>query len=643
MSLLLRPQNSVTYTSPGNYIISGGVETVLVLWQLDTSARQYLPHLSSAIESLVVSPSGSAYAIRLSDNSVMVLSTTELKPTASISGIQYQCSSGADLRQQHLVTAKSVMAHGLTGISTELSKALTAINPLNPTQLLLAVAASQPTLQASVSINRAVFLQTFDLATAQHISRQALARNNTTLVNIGGTGEKIREPDIRHMQVSHDGQWLATIDEWCAPVKDLEHLVTIEDIEAEQDLRREVFLKFWSWSAAANEWQLVTRVDAPHGPTTPTGAGAGRVLAFAADPSVLGFASLGEDGVVCVWRPKIRRRNGIQVRDSNANELVTWSSHSVTQLLHRTEPTNLFDSSPRASIALSEDGSLLVASLENSFADRSGIVNFVDTVSGEIRHSRPGMYAGDLIDLAIVDRYLIILSDELLVWDMVDDQLHFGLSLRSTGSSTQNRAAATHLTVNQRHRTFAIALPVLGNVKTHPPSLQQLQSRIAIFDPSLPTPLYTTTLPRMVTSLLAATGSKGYIVLDSAAEVRILSPMAVPVVSNVTIDPGTTIQPALGLDGIYGQARITGATIERADSESSADERDVVSPPSLSAGGQPEVYDDDDDDAPVVTQQQLAGVFDNGSAFAMPPVEQLFERVVDLFARKPRMASNSHS
>lgn len=566
----------------------------------------------------------------------MVLSTTELKPTASIAGIQYQCSNGADLRQQHLVTAKSVMADGLTGISTQPPKALTAINPLNPTQLMLAVSASQPTLQASVLTNRAVFLQTFDLATAQHISRQALARNNTTVVNIGGTGEKIREPDIRHMQVSHDGQWLATIDEWCAPVKDVEHLVTIEDIEDEQDSRCEVFLKFWSWNVEANEWQLVTRVDAPHGPTSLTGSGAGRVLAFAADPSVLGFASLGEDGVVCVWRPKIRRRNGIQVRDRNANGLVTWSCHRVTQMLHRTEPKNLFDNSLKAAIAHSEDGSLLVASLGDSSVDRLGVVNFIDTLSGEMKYSRPGMYAGDLIDLAIVDRYLIILSDELLVWDMVDDELHFGLSLRSTGLSSQRRAAATHLTVNQRHRTFAIALPVLGNVKNRSPSLQQSQSRITIFDPSLSTPLYTTTLPRMVTSLFPATGSKGYIVLDSAAEVRILSPMAVPAVSNVTIDLGTTIQPALGLDGIYGQARLTAATIERDDSESSADEMDVVSPPSLSAEGQPEVYDDDD--APVVTQQQLAGVFDNGSAFAMPPVEQLFERVVGLFARKPRIA-----
>jgi hypothetical protein len=44
---------------------------------------------------------------------------------------------------------------------------------------------------------------------------------------------------------------------------------------------------------------------------------------------------------------------------------------------------------------------------------------------------------------------------------------------------------------------------------------------------------------------------------------------------------------------------------------------------------------DDDDDAPVVRQQQLTEIFDIGPAFALPPVEDLFEQVVGLFSRKP--------
>jgi hypothetical protein len=69
--------------------------------------------------------------------------------------------------------------------------------------------------------------------------------------------------------------------------------------------------------------------------------------------------------------------------------------------------------------------------------------------------------------MGIVDRYLIILSEQLNVWDMVDDELHFGLSLQSYRFSSQERAATTHLTVDQRHHTFAIALPVIGNENTN--------------------------------------------------------------------------------------------------------------------------------------------------------------------------------
>jgi len=533
-------------------------------------------------------------------------------------------------------TDKSVMVDG-PGISKDPLKAPAAVNPLNPTQLMLAVSASQPTHPVATTINRAAFLQTFDLATAQHISRQALARNNTTVVNIGGTGEKIGEPDITHMKVSHDGQWLATIDEWCAPVKDVEYLGTKYHVDGEQESRREVFLKFWFWNTEGNEWQLVTRVDAPHDRNCVNGSGAGQVLAFAADPTDLGFASLGEDGGVCLWKPKTRRRNGVQVRDRNANGLVTWSSVHVIHLPnHQDRRSNCH---LKAAIAYSADGSLLAACLQSSSADESGVVHFIDTASGEIRQSRPGLYAGSLVDMGIIDRYLIIVSDQLIVWDMVDDELHVGLSLRSHGLLPQKRAIETHLAVNQQHHTFAIALSILGDEekrKQRGQARQNLQCQIAVFDPSLPTPLYTTTLPHKVTALLAATSSKGYILLDSVAEARILSPNTLSFVPDVAADAGnTTTPPALGLSGIYGPDQTTSAALDRDSGEYSVDETDAVTPSFTSIEAQPKVYDDD---APVVSQDQLAGVFDSSSAFAMPPVEQLFERVVGLFARKPRTA-----
>lgn len=606
-----------------------------MLWQLDTSKKQFLPHLSSAIESLVVSPRGSSYALRLADNSAMVLSTSELKPTASIAGIQCRSKTHSCVPQPRTKTVNSSMAERLDHPSSRPIQTPSAVNPLNPSQLLLAVAPSQPTYSESAATNRIVFLQTFDFGTTQHVSRQALARTNTTALNIGPDGGKIGEPDVKYMRVSHDGQWLATVDEWSLPSKDIEFLSLDErPSEEEQQRRLEVFLKFWLWNAEAKEWQLVTRVDSPHALTSVDESGAGGVLTFVADPSALGFASLGEDGVVRFWRPKIRRRNGIEIRGKNAEVLISWHCQHVVQLESTSQQRKLAGASPRASMAFSEDGSLLAVSQQCSSADRHGVVHFIDTASGRIRQSRAGLYAGDLIDMGIVDRYLIILSEQLNVWDMVDDELHFGLSLQSYRFSSQERAATTHLTVDQRHHTFAIALPVIGNEKHKSwfQSAKRSQSQIAVFDPSQPTPLYTTLLPHMITSLLPAVGSKGYIILDSAAEVCILSPKSVPFMSNVALAAGST-EPLVGLENVYGRSKTHAENSKNDGNDLSEDESDAVTPPFASAEPPTEIYDDDE---PVVSQQQLAGIFDVGSAFAMPPIDELFERVAGLFAKKPR-------
>ena len=67
------------------------------------------------------------------------------------------------------------------------------------------------------------------------------------------------------MKISHDGNWLATVDEWVPPMRDLEFLSHQgKDVERERQLRREVFLKFWQWNKENDTWKLVSRIDAPH-------------------------------------------------------------------------------------------------------------------------------------------------------------------------------------------------------------------------------------------------------------------------------------------------------------------------------------------------------------------------------------------
>ncbi|KAI9817089.1 MAG: hypothetical protein M1827_001201 [Pycnora praestabilis] len=632
--------STLKWSLDGNYIISGGLETVLVLWQLDTGKRQYLPHLTSAIESLVVSPTGASYAVRLADNSTMVLSTTELKPTANIPGIQARTHTIQPFSKGSETAVDLIELERTANMTVQLYRTPSAIHPLSSTHLLLAVPASQPSVPKPLFHAQAPYLQTFDLASARHITRQALARTNATVTNIGPEANKIGEPDVKHLKISHDGHWLATVDEWTPLHRDIKYVaVDGQDVLEEQSRRREVFLKFWAWDTGRSEWALVTRVDAPHS-TSDGGIGVGRVLDLGVDPSGLGFATIGEDGALRIWKPKTRLRDGIIVRGSNADGLTSWRCHSIIQLgaVGSAQETKGASStySKRACVAYSDDGSVLAASLEVQSPENPGMVHVIDTTSGDIQQTMAGLSYGDLIAIAFLDRYLIAISEYLTVWDIVLGIQVFGILLGESHLSPSQRTAMTHLTVDKQSGTFAIALPLASNSKNSqtPHRLaSQVHSQIAIFDPSSPTPLFTTSSPHITTSLLPALGTKGYVVLDSTAEVRILSPITTPSISTIASAVGTEVSPANFEELVTEQINEEGVddTLMRDINESEDEPQEVLTP-----GIRPTVGGDNDESV-VVRPQQLTAIFDIGPSFTLPPVEVLFEQVVDLFSSKSKV------
>jgi NET1-associated nuclear protein 1 (U3 small nucleolar RNA-associated protein 17) len=89
-----------------------------------------------------------------------------------------------------------------------------AVNPANSTEVFFAVPSSQPRHNKNdEGFRPEPYLQTFDLANDRAKGRQALTRNNATEPNVAPDGRQIKEPTVTHIQVSHDGEWLATIDE----------------------------------------------------------------------------------------------------------------------------------------------------------------------------------------------------------------------------------------------------------------------------------------------------------------------------------------------------------------------------------------------------------------------------------------------
>ena len=612
----------------------------MVLWQLDTRQKQCLPHLSAAIESVVVSPSGSSYAIRLANNSAMVLSTTELQPIISISGIQVPVS------RPRAVTAPFIPSvDAFLESAPSLLRLPAAISPSNPSHLMLAVpAASASRIEVAPSSN-AAYLQTFDVASSSQIKNQALTRTKVTHLNMGPESNVIAEPNVTLLQVSQDGKWLATVDEWMPPRRDVASMaINDASVIEEQTSRMEIYLKFWCWNDDSHVWELVSRMDSPHSTSYRTSQGVGRVLDLASDPSSTGFATFGADGLVRSWRPKFRYRDGIEVRGKDGKVLTSWVCQQATPVRSLEPVTESENVHLAAKLAFSADGSMLVVGYQ---ASPHTLIHMIDTDSGEVRYIRPNLFTGHLTGLAIIDRYLILLSDSLTVWDLVNDQFHFGFALHSYGLSPTKRLAATHLAVDQQNHTFAIAIPEISQASK---MTTKLRSQFAVFDPTSPAPLFTATLPHTTTSLLPAPQRKGYYAISSAAEVRILTPKSlVASFSKISADQAKNekekqkeqeMLPSSGLHNIFSSSSSGSAGHLSAPGARSERHKNGPSTPNASSSMPADILPagvaDDDDDVPVVRQQQLAEIFDVGPSYALPPIGDLFEQVVGLFVKKSK-------
>ncbi|KAG8159733.1 hypothetical protein KVR01_010370 [Diaporthe batatas] len=613
-----RAVHSVAWSPDGNYLISGGSESVLVLWQVDTNKLDFLPHLAASIENVVVSPSGSSYAVHMDDNSTMVLSTAEMKPTTYVSGLQ---SLVFDIQKPKDELVGRVF-EGLREINAPLAA---AIDPKDPSQLLICVGSSQ---QASRTGPLPVtpFLQRFDLGSFQSISKQPLTRTNTTDLYTAPNGHPIVEPRACQLAFSHDGKWLATIDEWEPPERDAAAL-TEGSSAAALDYsreRREIYLKFWEAKADGTSVELASRINGPHSTRHSED-----VFDIAADKVSSRFATVGEDGVVRIWAPQLRERDGLATTAPDGQALVGWSCVRTVALGESIKSQDeLLPLGGRAAharsgaLTFSEDGSILFAAY--GYHDEV-VIYIIDMESGEVRTTLHDMCRGAVRSLQLLASCLVILSQDLAVYDLVADELRYGVKL---GERPGAAARLTHLAVDGRTRTFAVAVPFLKGANGR--LSRGAVSEVAVFGLDDSEPLLMQKLPHLLTAVLPAPGaSGGFVAVDSAAQIW----------------PVTEGADASNIARPLSELRLD--DVPAADEEEAKDAAVVLNgedDAASEAGGEEEamdVDDEDDDDydddvhAAVVAPQRLTEIFDAAPAFAMPPIEDTFYRVVGLFAQKP--------
>ncbi|XP_063934776.1 WD repeat-containing protein 75-like [Zophobas morio] len=198
--------NTITFTSDGEYLLSGGNESVLVVWQLQTGAKNFLPRLGSEILWIRVSPDEKYFLLACGDNTVRLVSS--------------------------LTLATLNITHGpvFSGPAARSSFPLLTVNPRRGYLLLPAMPG---------------YLQFYDIVSDKHVDTLAVSPRNFYLAMQKST--RLSKTVIEHAVFSWDASRLATVER-CDNGK----------------LGNELQLKFWTYEVAVSRFVLNTCADSPH-------------------------------------------------------------------------------------------------------------------------------------------------------------------------------------------------------------------------------------------------------------------------------------------------------------------------------------------------------------------------------------------
>ncbi|CCG84193.1 protein of unknown function [Taphrina deformans PYCC 5710] len=198
--------SALHFALDGQYLLSGGSEGVLVLWQMSTSNKQFLPRLASTIETIAVSESSKNYAVKMQDNTVKIINATNLELRTDIMG---------------------------------------------PRSANVGIKIAATTKRDSLYLTSGTEMQLWGLDTGRTTSRLPITAQNFAgkVRDAFGSNEALVNACAVH------GDWLATLDSWMTPREEANEYGHTQP----QD---ETYLKFWKWNSS--EYQLICRIDNPH-------------------------------------------------------------------------------------------------------------------------------------------------------------------------------------------------------------------------------------------------------------------------------------------------------------------------------------------------------------------------------------------
>ncbi|TNY22985.1 WD40-repeat-containing domain protein [Rhodotorula diobovata] len=251
--------SALAFTPNGAYLLSGGLEAVLVLWQLHSGHQEYVPRLGAPVVTLTVldgtrdNPEQQV-AARLGDGSVVFVGSQRLKVGKTISGLKADASS------------RPTFAPARPDAPTPLA--------LDPSTSSLVLPAAHPSSLQFYSPREDATVLELEVAPSNRVTGADLDRplEPTRVERVAfSTPEEDRDKT--------GGYWMATVDSWVregfAPVRQL---------------------KLWRKDGSGNGFVLSTRIDRPHdAPIT--------AMAFSPSSKSPLLLTTSADGSIKLWAP----------------------------------------------------------------------------------------------------------------------------------------------------------------------------------------------------------------------------------------------------------------------------------------------------------------------------------------------------
>ncbi|KAL1916581.1 uncharacterized protein VTP21DRAFT_5772 [Calcarisporiella thermophila] len=199
--------NNLAFSNDGRYLLSGGEEAVLVIWQLETGHRQFLPRLGSEIRTITISPDQRFYALGHMDNSVRIITSLNLQIKQAVQGLKYA-------QTNHETNPFT------TGLVMEPRSRNIVLNGLPGT------------------------IQFYNARTDKHVLELEVSPTNRVTRS---DNKHITVSHVDHVAFSRSGEWMATVDS-----------------RDDENTKPELYLKFWQFDPDTQSYILNTRADYPH-------------------------------------------------------------------------------------------------------------------------------------------------------------------------------------------------------------------------------------------------------------------------------------------------------------------------------------------------------------------------------------------